>query len=56
MMNFGGNLPGLLAPLFGFAIDHFGWVPTIASGSVFALIGAALWLLVRLEGCPGASR
>jgi hypothetical protein len=54
MMNFGGNLPGFLAPLFGFAIDHFGWVPAIASGSVFALVGAALWLVVRLEGCPGA--
>jgi ACS family glucarate transporter-like MFS transporter len=55
-MNFGGNIPGLLAPLFGYAVDHAGWVPTIASGSVFALIGAALWFFVRLEGAPVASR
>jgi hypothetical protein len=52
-MNFGGNIPGLLAPVFGFAIDHFGWLPTLASGSVFAMIGAALWLCVRLRGAPG---
>jgi ACS family glucarate transporter-like MFS transporter len=56
LMNFGGNVPGLLAPLFGFAVDTVGWVPTIASGSVFALIGAALWLCVRLQGVPGAAR
>ena len=56
VMNFGGNVPGLLAPVFGFAVDHAGWVPTIASGSVFALIGAALWLFVRLQGAPGAAR
>lgn len=55
LMNFGGNIPGLLAPLFGFAIDHVGWVPTIASGSVFALVGAVLWMFVRLKGAPGAS-
>jgi ACS family glucarate transporter-like MFS transporter len=54
LMNFGGNIPGLLAPLFGFAIDHVGWVPTIASGSVFALVGAVLWMFVRLKGAPGA--
>jgi ACS family glucarate transporter-like MFS transporter len=54
LVNFGGNVPGLLAPLFGFAVDHFGWVPTIASGSVFALVGAVLWLFVRLQGAPGA--
>ena len=55
LVNFGGNIPGLLAPVFGFAVDHAGWVPTIASGSVFALVGAALWLFVRLKGAPGAS-
>ena len=55
LMNFGGNIPGLLAPVFGFAIDHFGWVPTLASGSVFALLGAALWFFVQLKDAPGAS-
>jgi ACS family glucarate transporter-like MFS transporter len=54
MLNFGGTMPGLLAPLLGFAIDRVGWVPTLASGSVFALVGAGLWLFVRLEGVAGA--
>jgi ACS family glucarate transporter-like MFS transporter len=54
LMNFGGNLPSLLAPVIGYAIDHVGWIPTIASGSFFALLGAALWLLVRLNGAGGA--
>ena len=56
MLNFGGTAPGLLAPLVGFAIDRVGWVPTLASGSVFALVGAGLWLLVRLEGTGGKTR
>jgi ACS family glucarate transporter-like MFS transporter len=56
MLNFGGTMPGLLAPLVGFSIDHAGWVPTIASGSVFALVGAGLWLFVRLEGTGGKAR
>src|SRR5688572_150690 len=55
MLNVVGTMPGLLSPLFGFMIDKAGWVPTIASGSVFALVGAGLWLLVRLEGA-GAHR
>ena len=54
MLNFGGTMPGLLAPLIGFMIDRVGWVPTLASGSVFALVGAGLWLFVRLEGAAGA--
>lgn len=49
LMNTGGNLPGLLAPLFGFMIDRFGWEATIASGSLFAVLGAALWMMVRLQ-------
>lgn len=48
LMNTGGNLPGLLAPLFGLLIDRFGWAPTIASGSVFAVLSVALWMMVRL--------
>jgi hypothetical protein len=56
MLNFGGTMPGLLAPLVGFAIDRVGWVPTLASGSVFAVVGAGLWLFVRLEGTGGKTR
>lgn len=50
VLNFGGNAPGLLAPLIGYMVDTAGWLPTIVSGSVFALIGAGLWMLVRLDG------
>ena len=53
-LNFGGNCPSLLAPLIGLMIDRAGWLPTIASGSVFACIGAGLWLFVRLRGAEAA--
>ncbi len=53
VLNFGGNIPGLLAPLVGYMIDHAGWIPTIASGSGVALAGAALWLFVGLRGPDG---
>jgi ACS family glucarate transporter-like MFS transporter len=56
VLNLGGNLPSLLAPLIGLMIDRAGWLPTIASGSVFALIGAGLWLFVRLKGAEDARR
>ena len=46
VMNTGGNIPGLLAPFIGLMIDHLGWLPTLASGSVFAVLGASLWLLI----------
>jgi ACS family glucarate transporter-like MFS transporter len=48
VMNTGGNAAGFLAPVVGLMVDHFGWLATLASGSVFALIGAALWLMVRI--------
>ena len=54
MLNFGGNIAGLMAPLVGFMIDHAGWVPTLVSGSVFAIAAAGLWLFVRLPGTQGA--
>jgi len=46
VMNTGGNIPGLLAPVIGLMIDHLGWLPTLASGSIFALAGATLWLFI----------
>jgi ACS family glucarate transporter-like MFS transporter len=49
VLNTGGNLPGFLAPVIGLMIDRVGWVPTLSCGSVFALIGAVLWLFVRVE-------
>jgi len=50
VLNFGGNLPGLLAPAVGLMVDRLGWLPTIVSGSFFAVTGAVLWLFVRLDG------
>ncbi len=49
-MNTGGNAAGFLAPVVGLMIDHTGWFAALASGSVFALLGAGLWMLVRLDG------
>ncbi len=49
VMNTGGNAAGFLAPVIGLMVDHLGWLATLASGSVFALTGAALWLLIRIR-------
>jgi ACS family glucarate transporter-like MFS transporter len=50
VMNTGGNVAGgigaLLVPV---TAEAFGWVPALATGSVFAIIGVALWLFVRAE-------
>ena len=51
VMNTGGNAAGFLAPVVGLMVDHLGWLATLASGSVFALTGACLWLLIRIR--PG---
>jgi MFS transporter, ACS family, glucarate transporter len=51
LMNTGGNVVGALGavavPLIAGA---FGWFAAVASGAVFALLGAALWLFVKLPG------
>jgi ACS family glucarate transporter-like MFS transporter len=48
VMNTGGNVVGfvggMLVPLMA---NHFGWVVSVSSGAVFALVGAVLWLFVR---------
>ena len=49
VLNTGGNAAGFLAPLVGLMVDQLGWLATLASGSVFAVIGAALWLFIRVE-------
>ncbi len=48
IMNTGGNLPGMLAPLFGFLVDRMGWTPTVTIGSGVAVMGALLWLGIRV--------
>lgn len=49
VLNTGGNLPGFLAPLVGLMVDRLGWWPTLATGSAFALLGALLWLMIRID-------
>jgi sugar phosphate permease len=49
VLNTGGSLPGLLAPVIGLMVVRFGWMPTFASGSVFALVSVVLWLTLRLN-------
>lgn len=46
VLNMGGNVAGFLAPVVGLIVDRLGWWPALATGSAFALIGAALWLLI----------
>jgi ACS family glucarate transporter-like MFS transporter len=50
VLNTGGNVVGgigaLLVPI---TAEAFGWVPALATGSVFAIIGAVLWLFVRAD-------
>ena len=52
VMNTGGNVVGgigaLLVPI---TAEAFGWVPALATGSVFAMLGVGLWLLVRADRC-----
>jgi hypothetical protein len=49
-MNTGGNaVGGIGALLVPITAEAFGWVPALATGSVFALIGVGLWLFVRAD-------
>ena len=49
LMNTGGNAAGFLAPAVGMMVDQLGWLTTFASGSAFAVVGAVLWLFVRVQ-------
>jgi len=50
VMNTGGNIAGgvgaLLVPI---TAEAFGWVPALATGSVFAIVGALLWFWIRVD-------
>jgi ACS family glucarate transporter-like MFS transporter len=50
IMNTGGNIigafGGLMVPLIA---ESFGWTAAVASGSIFAFAGAALWLFIRAD-------
>lgn len=50
ILNTGGNLGGVLStPLAPLLAERFGWLAALASGSVFALLGAFLWLFIRAD-------
>jgi ACS family glucarate transporter-like MFS transporter len=49
VLNTGGNIAGFFAPAVGILLDRFGWLPTLTSGSIFAITGAVLWLFIRVE-------
>lgn len=50
VLNTGGNLPGVLGGvLVPFVAGAFGWSVAMATGSVFAIVGAFLWLFIRAD-------
>ena len=50
ILNTGGNIAGgvgaLLVPI---TAERLGWIPALATASGFAIVGAALWLLIRAD-------
>ena len=50
ILNTGGNLTGVLGGLMvPFTAGLFGWPAAMVTGSVFALVAALLWLLIRAD-------
>ncbi len=50
VMNTGGNISGILGALIvPFSADLFGWTFAIATGGIFAIIGAGLWFFIRAD-------
>jgi ACS family glucarate transporter-like MFS transporter len=50
VLNTGGNIPGIVGGLMvPFLANWLGWPAAIASGSVFAITGGALWFFVRAD-------
>jgi ACS family glucarate transporter-like MFS transporter len=50
ILNTGGNLVGVLSTqMFVLLEGRFGAMVAVASGAVFALLGAVLWLLIRVD-------
>ena len=48
VMNTGGNVVGFIGgTLVPVTAASFGWTAAIATGSIFAIIGAVLWLFIR---------
>lgn len=50
VLNTGGNLAGILGtPLTALLFAQFGWNAALGAGVVFALLGATLWLFIRVD-------
>jgi MFS transporter, ACS family, glucarate transporter len=50
IMNTGGNLGGVIAtPLVPIIAERFSWLAALGTGSFFALLAAALWMMVRVD-------
>jgi ACS family glucarate transporter-like MFS transporter len=50
VLNTGGNIPGIIGGLMVPVIANWlGWPAAIASGSLFALFGAFLWIFIRAD-------
>ncbi len=50
VLNTGANIPGVVGGLMVPVLANwFGWPAAIASGSVFALVGALLWFFIRAD-------
>lgn len=55
VLNTGGNLPGIVGGMLVPVIANLlGWPAAIATGSVFAIVGALLWLFIRADEPMGA--
>jgi ACS family glucarate transporter-like MFS transporter len=50
VLNTGGNIVGGFGAVFvPLVAERFGWMVALSTGSLFALLGAALWLLIRAD-------
>lgn len=50
ILNTGGNLAGVIcSPLIPILAGWLGWLPALASGTLFALLAALLWLFIDVE-------
>jgi predicted MFS family arabinose efflux permease len=48
ILNTGGNAGGLIAtPIVAYLSEHQAWMTAFVLGTAFALVSAALWLLVN---------
>ena len=55
VMNTGGNLPGIVGGLLvSVTANLLGWPAAMITGSLFAIIGASLWIFIRADEPMGA--